>query len=67
MFEGQRLNYIVPGYTGYGYFHLDIYLKKHTMDGNLSIKNKELHIFLVMLDMCIPLNLKIFMLKLLVK
>ena len=67
MFEGQRLSYVVPGYTGYISYYVDIFLKKYTRMECLSRKNKELRIFPGMLDMYIQLNRKTYTVQLLVK
>jgi hypothetical protein len=51
MFEGQRLSYIVPGYSGYFIYNAGISQRKFMMLQNHFRRKKELHIFQDMQDM----------------
>lgn len=52
MFEGQRLSYVVPGYTGYHLNHLVTFPKKYTTSSNLLISRRQCLKFQDMLDTC---------------
>jgi hypothetical protein len=61
MFEGQRLNYVVPGYTGYFYYNQATFPKKYTMSSNLLANRNPSPKFQDMRDMSPPSSPKIYM------
>lgn len=58
MFEGQRLSYIVPGYTGYLYHHSAISQKKFTMSSKESTSKNLSPRYQDTPDTCLQLSLK---------
>ena len=63
MLEGTRTTYIVPGYTGYLIYHLDIFHTKCTLTLSLLVRKSQDIRFLGMLDMSVPSNQRIYMLR----
>ncbi len=61
MFEGQRLSYIVPGYTGYFLLYTDTFPKKYMINSNQSIDRNQSRRYQDTQDTFIPSNHKIFM------
>ena len=60
MFEGQRLSYVVPGYTGYTCIHSVIFPRKFTTSSNLLDSLIRLEGSRVMLVMSMQSNLRIY-------
>ena len=64
MFEGQRLSYVVPGYTGYLFIDSDTSPKKFTKNSKESRSKMQCQRFQVMQDTFPLSNQKIYMEKL---